>query len=281
MTLKTFIDTGTLAKHLADTDLVVVDCRFNLTDPDWGEWQYRRSHIPGAVYAHLDRDLSGKKSGLNGRHPLPDPQTLARTLGAMGVDRTVQVVAYDLDDGSFASRLWWLVKWLGHDGVAVLDGGFSRWIDEGRPTASGDQTRETRVFVASRRDEMAADLDDVAHIVRSGGGRLVDARAPERYRGEVEPIDPVAGHIPGAVNHHFRRNVDETGRLRPVAELREQFARTIGGTAPDRVICYCGSGVTACQNVLALEHIGVHGVKLYPGSWSEWSSDPSRGVATG
>jgi len=276
--MTTLIDPAALDGRLRDPDLIVVDCRFSLKDRDRGHREYLASHIPGAVYADLERDLSGPATGTNGRHPPPDPHILARTLGRLGIDRSTQVVAYDQDDGAFASRLWWSLRWLGHETVAVLDGGLTRWVAEGHATASGEDTREPRTFAGTPRPELMADADEIARLLGRGGAVIVDARAPERYRGEVEPIDRVAGHIPGAVNHPFKTNVDAAGRFRSVDELREHLRRTIGSSPPERVICYCGSGVTACQNVLAFEHAGYHGVRLYPGSWSEWSSDPSRPV---
>ena len=238
-------------------------------------------HIPGAVYAHLDHDLSGFKTGTNGRHPLPDPDTLARTFGRLGIGSSVQVVAYDQDNGMYASRLWWLLRWLGHDAAAVLDGGFAKWNAEGRPTRSGAETRAARTFVGSPRAEMTVDARTVAALTTKADWRLIDARAPERYRGDVEPLDKVAGHIPGAANHFFQTNLDPNGILRSPEDLRERLRRAIGDTPPDRVVSYCGSGVTACHNLLAFEHAGLKGAKLYPGSWSEWSSDPTRPTESG
>lgn len=272
----TLVSTAELALHLADPALRVVDCRFKLEDVTWGEREYAQRHIPGAAYASLDRDLSGPTTGTNGRHPLPDPATLARTFGRLGIADGVQVIAYDEDNGMFASRLWWLLRWLGHDAVAVVDGGFNKWIAEGRPTSSGSEPQTARSFSGSPRGEMAVGPQEVAARIGRDDWRLVDARAPERYRGETERLDRVAGHIPTAVNHFFQRSLDERGTFRAREDLRGQFRETIGQVRPDRVICYCGSGVTACHNLLALEHAGLSGAKLYPGSWSEWSSDPSR-----
>jgi thiosulfate/3-mercaptopyruvate sulfurtransferase len=275
----TLISTAALALHSDDT--VIVDCRSKLDDETWGEQQYRSAHIPGAVYADLNRDLSGPKTGTNGRHPIPDPHTLAQTFGRLGITGGVQVVAYDQDNGMWASRLWWLLRWLGHDAVAVLDGGFAKWSAEQRPTTSGVAAQTPRQFTGAPRAEMTLDVNAVAARVGSRDWRLVDARAPERYRGEKEPVDRTPGHIPGAVNHFFGGNVAGDGTFRTPEELRAQFAPALGGIAPDRVICYCGSGVTACHNLLAMEHAGIHGAKLYVGSWSEWSADPSRAVERG
>ena len=276
----TLISTAALAARLTDPAIVVVDCRFRLDDTTWGGREYERSHIPGAGYAHLDRDLSGTKTGANGRHPLPDPGALARTFGALGITSGVQVVAYDQDAGMYASRLWWLLRWLGHDAAAVLDGGFAKWIAEGRPTSEGIEPRAPREFVAAIRSEMAVSVDQVAARIGEPGWRLVDARAPERYRGETETLDRVAGHIPGAANHFYQQNLDADGTFRAPADLRDGFRDAIGDRPPDHVICYCGSGVTACHNLLALEHAGLYGAKLYPGSWSEWSADTARDIET-
>ena len=280
MAFRTLISTAALAMHLDDPAFAVVDCRTKLDDESWGAREYTAAHIPGAVYADLNRDLSAPKSGTNGRHPLPDPAALAERLGQLGIASGVQVVAYDQDNGMFASRLWWLLRWLGHDAVAVLDGGLAKWHAEGRPLAGGVTRRDARVFTAAIRDEMRADVATVAERAGSREWRLVDARAPERFRGEVEPLDRVPGHIPGAVNHFFQNNV-EHGVFRTPQQLRESFAKTLAGTPPNRVVCYCGSGVTACHNLLALEHAGLTGAQLYVGSWSEWSSDPNRPVGTG
>jgi thiosulfate/3-mercaptopyruvate sulfurtransferase len=280
MAFTTLISTGVLASHVDDP--VIVDCRYKLDDEHWGAREYTTLHIPGAVYAHLGHDLAGPKSGTNGRHPLPDPQTLAATFSRLGIASGVQVVAYDQDNGMFASRLWWLLRWLGHDTVAVLDGGFKKWIAEGRATASGEEHNAPRQLVASPREDMTVDVQTVATLAGTPEWRLIDARAPERYRGEVEPIDKKPGHIPGAANHFFASNLGDAGTFRTPEELRATFSETIGtGVAPDHVVCYCGSGVTACHNLLALEHAGISGAKLYPGSWSEWSADPTRPVEKG
>ena len=276
MSFKTLVSTGVLAAHLDDP--VIVDCRFKLDDEDWGRREYEAGHIPEAVYAHLGTDLSGPMTGTNGRHPLPDVNTAARTFGRLGIAEGVQVVAYDQDNGMYASRLWWLLRWLGHDAVAVLDGGFAKWTAEGRPTRAGVERREPRTFVPSPHPEMAVDLSTVQSLLHETSWRLLDARAGERYRGEVEPIDKIAGHIPGAINHPFVTNIAEGSTYRTPEALRERLRASIGDTPPDHVVCYCGSGVTACANLLALEHAGLTGAKLYAGSWSEWSGDPSRPI---
>jgi thiosulfate/3-mercaptopyruvate sulfurtransferase len=281
MALTTLISTAVLAARLDDPAFAIVDCRFRLDDVAWGERDYTAAHIPGAVYAHLDRDLSGPKTGTNGRHPLPDADALKATLGRLGIASGVQVVAYDQDNGMYASRLWWLLRSMGHDAVAVLDGGLQKWSAEGRATTSGPNTRPPRAFEGSPRPGMAADAALVASLAGKPDWRLVDARAPERYRGETEPLDRTPGHIPGATNHFFQWNLNESGTFKSPEALRAQLSESLGDVPPDRIICYCGSGVTACHNLLALEHAGLTGAMLYPGSWSEWSSDPSRPVARG
>jgi thiosulfate/3-mercaptopyruvate sulfurtransferase len=278
MPYTTIITTDALAAHLNDPRFALVDCRFRLDDVGWGEQQWRIGHLPGAVYAHLDRDLSGPKTGTNGRHPLPDPDVLARTFGRLGI-ADHQVVAYDQDTGMFASRLWWLLRWMGHDAVAVLDGGFAKWVAEGRPFSNADSPRPAVEFHGSARADMTVNAETVANSSGRPDWRVLDARAPERYRGEVEPMDPVAGHIPGATSYFFQRNLDERGVFRTPADLRENLRAVTGDIQPDHIICYCGSGVQAAHNLLALEHAGIQGAKLYPGSWSEWISDPSRPIA--
>jgi thiosulfate/3-mercaptopyruvate sulfurtransferase len=278
MAFTTLISTGALALHLDDPAFLLVDCRYKLDDAGWGAREYAAGHIPGAIYADLGHDLAGPVNGMNGRHPLPDPHTLAQTFGRFGVASGVQVVAYDQENGMYASRLWWLLRWLGHDTVAVLDGGFRKWTAENRPAASGVEQRAPSTFSGSPRAEMAVDVAAVAAMVDTPAWRLIDARAPERYRGDNEPIDKKAGHIPGAANHFYQANLDEQGLFRTPEQLREGLKDAIGETPADHVVCYCGSGVTACHNLLALEHAGIKGAKLYAGSWSEWSADPSRPV---
>lgn len=279
MIYRTLIETAALAERLADPTLLVVDCRFELANTSAGERAYQTAHIPGAVYAHLDRDLSGAKTGRTGRHPLPAPGDLALTFGRWGISPETQVVCYDQDVGSWASRLWWLLRWLGHDAVAVLNGGWAAWAAEGRPQTSAVQTRPPTTFVAAPRPDMVVDARQIPGLTATGV-LLVDARAPERYRGDVEPLDPVGGHIPGAVNHFFHWNLAD-GRFQSPEATRARVCQSIGAVDAQNLVCYCGSGVTACHNLLALEHAGMTGARLYPGSWSEWSSDPGRPVERG
>lgn len=279
MAFKTLMSTGVLAMHLDET--VVVDCRFKLDDVAWGEREYEAAHIPGAIYAHLDRDLSGAKTGTNGRHPLPNPDSLRHTFGRFGVTSGVQVVAYDQDNGIFASRLWWMLRFMGHDSAAVLDGGWAKWMREGRPIRTGEEARPAAVFAGRSREQFRVPVEDVEGRMGDPSVLLVDARSPERFQGSSEPLDRAPGHIPGAVNHFYQRNVTKDGVMLPGDQLRDQFAEVLGDRSPDQVVMYCGSGVTACQNLLAMEVAGLPGAKLYPGSWSDWSSNPERPVETG
>jgi thiosulfate/3-mercaptopyruvate sulfurtransferase len=281
VTYSTILSTDELAAIAEAPDTAVVDCRFTLDDPDWGAREYQAAHIPGAVYTSLDRDLSGSKTGRNGRHPLPDPTVLAQTLSRCGIGVHTQVVAYDQDAGAFAARLWWLLRWLGHERVAVLDGGFARWTRESRPTRTGVEVRPPRPFAGTPRTDWIASAADVARMGPAERHGLIDARAPERYRGDVEPIDRVGGHIPGASNYHYLWNVDARNQFRPPEWISARVKHELGDIDPQQAVCYCGSGVTACHLVLALETAGLPGVKLYPGSWSEWSSDPERPVERG
>ena len=281
----TLIGTSELAARLADPALVVVDVRHDLAQPDaWGESAYRESHVPGARFAHLDRDLSGVKSGRNGRHPLPTPEACARVFGRLGIDATKQVVAYDQGPGMYAARLWWMLRWLGHDAVAVLDGGFAAWTREGRPVSAEIPQVVATTFVArppTPTIAASAIAAGIANPVAAPAFVLLDARARERYRGDVEPLDPVAGHIPGALNRPYSENLDTEGRFKSQAALAHEFDAILGGKAPGDVVHYCGSGVTACHNLLAMTHAGRPGARLFPGSWSEWCADPDRPVARG
>lgn len=276
----TLIDAPTLAALLGSPGVVVIDCRFDLRAPEWGETQYLERHVAGAVYAHLDRDLSGAKSGTNGRHPLPSPDALVETFNRLGIDNGTQVIAYDQDTGMYASRLWWLLRWMGHEAVAVLDGGFAAWRATDGATASGAEQVTPAAFAARRDDRLLATLQEVQARLGDPSLRLIDARAGERYRGEVEPLDRVAGHIPGAANRFFQENLRD-GRFRSVEELRAAFEEVLGPVPPDAVVSYCGSGVTGCHNLLAMEHAGLRGGRLYPGSWSEWCADPDRPIERG
>jgi len=280
MSYTTLISTGDLAQHLDDPAFVIVDCRHNLSDTEAGERAYRAAHIPGASFLHLDRDLSGAKTGRNGRHPLPDADALAATLGHIGIDRSRQVVAYDQNGGMWASRLWWLLHWLGHDAAAVLDGGLDKWAAERRPQTSAlPSPRRTR-FVPERPGPYAS-AGEIERHLNDAGLYVLDARARERYRGDLEPVDPVAGHIPGARNRPYGENLTSQGVFKPASLLRAEFESLLGATPPSVVVHQCGSGVTSCHNVLAMAVAGLPGSRLYPGSWSEWIADPARPIARG
>jgi thiosulfate/3-mercaptopyruvate sulfurtransferase len=278
VSFSTLVACSQLADHLNDPQWVIVDCRHQLSDVGYGEREYAKGHLPGAVFMHLDRDLSAAMTGRNGRHPLPDPRQLAEKLGAAGISRTTQVVVYDDDGGMYAVRLWWLLRWLGHDRVAVLDGSIRRWVQEGRSLTTEVPERAAKVFEIELRDRVATAAEVEANLGKNEFV-LIDARGPDRFRGENETLDPVGGHIPGARNRFFRDNLDEQGGFRAAADLRQQYLAVLAGTEPDQTIMYCGSGVTACHNLLAMEIAGLPGARLYAGSWSEWCSDPARPVA--
>ena len=278
MTFSTLISAAELARHLEDPGWVVCDCRHDLADTEAGRRAYADSHIPGARFVHLDEDLSGPKTGRNGRHPLPDPDKFVRRLGELGVSSASQVVAYDSSGGPYAARMWWMLRWLGHDAAAVLDGGWNAWLNAPHSITNRIPGIEAARFTARARTDLARDANSVAASLGKRGPLLLDARSPNRYRGENETLDPVAGHIPGAANRFFQMNLDAGGSFKQSAALRQEFEAVTGARAPSDVVHYCGSGVTACHNLLAMEAAGLSGSRLYPGSWSEWCSDPSRPV---
>jgi len=282
----TLIEPAALAAHLAHPDWAIVDCRFDLARPEWGALAWAAGHVPNALYAHLDRDLSGPRTALTGRHPLPAIAALAATFGRWGIDKEVQVVAYDQDAGAYAARLWWLLRWLGHQQVAVLDGGFAAWERAGLPLEAAATVRAPRRFTAAPAGGLVVTTAALARIVAAGAltrGQLtlVDARSADRFAGQNETLDPVAGHIPGARNHPFSGNLDAHGRFLSPPELRRSWADTLRERPAPTLIAMCGSGVTACHNLLALEAAGLAGARLYAGSWSEWIRDPARPVARG
>jgi thiosulfate/3-mercaptopyruvate sulfurtransferase len=274
----TLIDAETLAAHL--NDWVIVDCRYDLKDEAWGRAQYLAGHIPGASYASLSHDLSTTPDGTNGRHPLPPPVAMTETFGRLGIGAGAQVVVYDQDDGRYASRLWWMLRYMGHEAVAVLDGGWARWTREGRPVRRGEEVHQRARFEGRLRQGARLRVDEIERLVGDASTLLVDARAPERFEGRNETLDRVAGHIPGAANYFYQWNVRPDGTMLPPEQLREQFQKVLGDHDAAQVVMYCGSGVTACQNLLAMEHAGLRGARIYPGSWSEWSSDPARPIET-
>lgn len=277
----TLISASDLAAHIDDSTWLLVDCRFDLTNPSTGATAYQTSHLPHAVYAHLDRDLAAPVTPSTGRHPLPSPQQFAATLSAWGVTQDTQVIAYDTDNAMYAARLWWMLRWVGHRKVAVLDGGFKAWLAAGLPVTN-EIPRRTPAHCNAQADRSVwLDAAEVADRVQRDDWRLLDARAPERFAGDVEPIDCVAGHVPGARNHPFALDLGADGRFLPAHELRARFAKSQAGIGDDHTIAMCGSGVTACHLLLALAIAGKPGAKLYAGSWSEWIRDPARPVARG
>ena len=277
MKFTTLVSQDQLAQHLHHPQWVMFDCRFVLSRPESGREAYAKAHIPGARYAHLNDDLSGPVTKTSGRHPLPDPEVLAAKLGNWGVDRDKQVVVYDDSVGTMAVRLWWLLRWLGHDAVALLDGGFPAWQNQGRETQTElPQVRATE-FRAARDDSLWVDASAVLRALAEKRP-VLDARAEARFLGLIEPLDKVAGHIPGTLNAPYEDNLDLRGNFLGAAELRTHYQSLLRGTPPAEVIHMCGSGVTACHNLLALEIAGLPGGRLYVGSWSEWITDPARPI---
>jgi thiosulfate/3-mercaptopyruvate sulfurtransferase len=283
MAYRTLISTEDLALHLNDPDWAVVDCRFSLADPDRGRRDYLDGHIRGAVYAHLDEDLSGTVvPGKTSRHPLPEIEKAAKVFSRWGIGAGVQVVAYDDAGGALAAvRLWWMLRWLGHDEVAVLDGGWQSWQGQGLPVRSGVENRPERNFNPRPRPEMLVTTQEVKDLLGEQPACLVDARTADRYRGENEVIDPVAGHIPGAINLPYPENLTPEGKFRSPEELRQKYLGLLGELPPERAVFYCGSGVTSIHNILAMVHAGLEEPRLYAGSWSKWITDPSRPVKVG
>jgi thiosulfate/3-mercaptopyruvate sulfurtransferase len=278
----TLIQPEGLAARLGEPGLRIFDCRFDLVRPDAGRERYREEHLPGALYADLNRDLAAPTSATSGRHPLPAPAEFEARLRAWGVDDDSTVVAYDDGNAMYAARLWWMMRWMGHERTLVLDGGMRRWLQLGLPLEDHDPGPVTPGhFVAKPRPGLAVDAAEVLAVSVDRAARLLDARGAERYRGEVEPIDAVAGHVPGARNHPFTLSLGPDGRFLPPAELRAALDARLGGVPPGRTIAMCGSGVSACHLLLAMEHAGLGGARLYPGSWSEWSRDPTRPVKVG
>ncbi len=278
MSYTTLVDAATLAAHLDDPDWLVVDVRHQLSDTGYGERVYGEAHIPGAAFLHCDRDLSGPMTGSNGRHPMPDSQKLAVRLGEIGVGPQTQVVVYDDTQGMIAGRLWLLMRWLGHDRVALLDGGLQAWQAAGQPLTASLAVPHPAKFVASVRDCLV-DAGYVQAFLATSRMHLIDARGADRFRGENETIDPVAGHIPGAVNRFFGDNLRADGCFKPAAELRAEWLAVLAGSPPEQVVHMCGSGVSACLGMLAMEIAGLPGSRLYAGSWSEWCADPQRPMA--
>jgi thiosulfate/3-mercaptopyruvate sulfurtransferase len=277
------IDANTLSQHLNDPKWVILDCRHDLMNPDFGRNAFAEGHIQNAQFANIDTDLSGPKVGADGvfrgRHPLPDRATLIETLRAWGISEDSQVIAYDAHGGMFAARLWWLLRWVGHGAVAVLDGGLAAWNAAGLPLVTPASTRARGNLTGKPSLVRTVSVGELVENLDSKRLQVIDARANDRFRGENETIDPVGGHIPGARNRFFKDNLQADGRMKEAAALRQELSAIVG--APEKAVMQCGSGVTACHNLLALEVAGLSGAALYPGSWSEWCADTSRPVATG
>lgn len=272
------ISTAELAAQVGSANLVIVDSRHDLMNPSIGPDAYAAGHIPGAIFMSIDHDLSAAKTGSNGRHPLPTPEAFATKLGGKGISNSSKVVVYDGGNAMYAGRLWWMLRWVGHSNVFVLDGGIAQWQKEGRAVETQANALPTTAFSAKADDAMRLTAAETLASLTDSSRRILDARAMERYRGDVEPVDPVAGHIPGAFNRAFALNLRD-GVFKPADELRREFETVLAGRSPDQLIHQCGSGVSACANLIAMEHAGLSGSKLYAGSWSEWCADPARPVA--
>lgn len=276
--MKPLVATEELAHH---PEWRLFDCRYDLINPSLGEQQYARAHIPGALFAHLDRDLCAPKTGTNGRHPLPTPESLAAWLGKQGLTRSDVVIAYDAGNGTMAARLWWTLRWLGHEAVAVLDGGYAKWVEEERPVTDVVPAFKPAAYVAQPQPSQAVAASFVEDHLGASDLLLLDARAAARFRGEAEPIDPVAGRIPGSHNRFCGENLTAEGRFKDAGTLRREFGALLGNRAPGEIVHYCGSGVAACHNALAMEIAGFPGSRVYVGSWSEWIADAHRPRAKG
>jgi thiosulfate/3-mercaptopyruvate sulfurtransferase len=276
----TLITAAELAAHAADPAWVIFDCRHDLADAGAGAWAYAEGHLPSTRFAHLDNNLSGEKTGKNGRHPLPRREAFVAWLRSQGVNDNSQVVAYDAQGGMFAARLWWMLRWVGHEAVCVLDGGIGAWQQAGSALTQAASVM-TPGNIADRAGANPVSADYVEVHLGDPAWRLIDARSPDRYRGENETLDPVGGHIPGALNRFFKDNLAADGRFKPAEQLRTEFTAVLGDVPARDAVHQCGSGVTAAHNLLAMEVAGLSGSRLYPGSWSEWCAEPGRPVASG
>jgi len=280
MSYRSIISADIVQQHLDNAQWRIVDCRFNLKNPGEGLALYQMEHIPNAVYAHLDHDLSSPVTANSGRHPLPDVELFKQKLGNWGINRDTQVVVYDDAAGSYAARLWWMLRWLGHDSVAMLDGGISSWKQQGLPKTVDMPHISSTAFLGEPNMEMLVDSDLLQQKLTQPQTSLIDVRDSNRYQGLEESIDKVAGHIPGAINIPWKSNIAENGLYLPKAQLYDYYIEVLRDTPIDNTVFMCGSGVTACHSLLALEYIGISGAKLYPGSWSAWITDPARPVET-
>jgi len=275
----TLISTQIAQDHLDNPKWRFFDCRYELTEPEKKKAEFAISHIPCAIYVDMDQDLAATHvPGKTGRHPLPSINDMARKFSAMGVDKSIQVVVYDDAGGAHAARFWWMLRWLGHDAVALIDGGWTRWIKEERPVSSELFIPETKKFIASPRISWIITADEILKDLNNPETRMLDARSAQRFRGENEKFDPVAGHIPGAQSAPFSDNLDENGNWKSRSELRQKFENLLDGSPAEQTVSYCGSGITACHNILAMNHAGLGDSRLYPGSWSEWITNPDRPI---
>ena len=276
--LTTFIKKEALLEILNDSDVIIIDCRFDLLNPAWGYEDYLKSHLPGAIYADLDIDLSGRISEQTGRHPLPEPEIFIKTCSKWGIDQSKQVVVYDTTFGSYAARLWWMLRYFGHQKVALLDGGFTNWIQAGLPVVSGNYSNETAVFVGVPDNSLLVTTNDMEAIITNDDYTIIDARSNERYRGIEEPIDKIAGRIPNSINYFHQNNLDPQGTLLPNETLQQRYRQLLGNQIKNEKIVYCGSGVTSCLNVAVMNHINLSNTRLYLGSWSEWIQNPDHPI---
>jgi thiosulfate/3-mercaptopyruvate sulfurtransferase len=277
--IQTIVSTDWLAEHLRDAQLMVLDCRFSLADTQAGQRAYASGHIPGAHYVDLDKDLCSAKNGSTGRHPLPQQDDFNAVLRRLGLTSDKRVVIYDDANGMYAARLWWMLRWVGFTDCAVLDGGWHKWLAEGRAAVTELPRAQTSDFAGQADNSLYLEIDDILQDLNDSSRlQLLDARSAERFRGENETMDPVSGHIPGALNRFYQNNLDASGTFKSAAQLREEFNALLGARDLTTVVHQCGSGVTACHNLLAMEIASLHGTKLYPGSWSEWCADEKRPV---
>lgn len=280
MRYSTIISVSDLQEQYNSGDWVIIDCRFSLENSSYGYYAYQNGHIPGAIFADLEKDLTGEIiPGVTGRHPLPQIPVLTTRLSEWGIDESVQVVVYDDKSGAFAARLWWLLHWLGHESVAVLDGGWQEWLKSGLPVQHNVKQNTSKRFSVHHKAGLTMETEQILQIINDREWLLVDARTSERYLGENEPIDPVAGHIPSAISIPYGLNLTEDGVYKKQSELRKMYVSMVDEHPSGKIIMYCGSGITAAMNVLAMKHAGLGMSRLYPGSWSEWITDQNRPVA--
>ena len=275
----TFIKIEDLLEILNDSDVIIIDCRFDLLNPAWGFEDYLKGHLPGAIYADLDNDLSGKLSEYTGRHPLPEPEFFINTCSNWGIDQSKQVVVYDTTFGSYAARLWWMLRYFGHRKVALLDGGFTNWIQAGFPVVSGTYSSEPAEFIGAPDNSLLVTTNEMESIISRDEYTIIDARSNERYRGIEEPIDKIAGRIPSSVNFFHQNNLDPQGYLLHNETLRLKYNQLLGNQIDNEKIVYCGSGVTSCLNIAVMNHINLSNTRLYLGSWSEWIQNPDHPIA--